>query len=180
MCQTSSPERDTAGSVHRRRAAEAGASEVAFPAVRIVAVGRLGRGPEAELFERYRGRVRPLPVLVEIPEARGPAAEARRREGAAVLAALPRGARVAALDQGGRALDTAALARWLDPAAPPPCFVLGGPDGLDPAVTARAALLLSLGPMTWPHLLARVMLAEQIYRAYSIAAGHPYHRAARP
>ena len=108
--------------------------------------------------------------------------EIKRREGDAILAALPRDAFAVVLDQGGAALDTAAFAaaleRWLG-SAREVCFVLGGAEGLDPRVVARADFTLSLGAMTWPHLLARAMLAEQIYRARSIAAGHPYHRAGR-
>ena len=143
-------------------------------------MGRLGRGPEATLFGRYRDRIRPPPSLVEVAEAPGPAPVARRREADALRAALPGGGFVVALDQGGRALDTAGLAALLAPERGAVTFVLGGPDGLDPSLTAEAALVLSLGPMTWPHLLARVMLVEQLYRAYSLAIGHPYHRAERP
>lgn len=151
-----------------------------FPATRIVAVGRLGRGPEADLFARYCARVRPAPTLTEIPEARGKSpAEARRREAEAIAAALDRDERLIALDQGGRVVDTAGFARLLDPGRKV-CFALGGPEGLDQAILARADTVVSLGAMTWPHLLARVMLSEQVFRAYSIAAGHPYHRAARP
>jgi 23S rRNA (pseudouridine1915-N3)-methyltransferase len=71
------------------------------------------------------------------------------------------------------------LDRWLA-AGKPVCFVIGGAEGLDARVLARADATLSLGPQTWPHLLARVMLAEQIFRARAISAGHPYHRAGRP
>ncbi len=152
----------------------------------------MGDGPEAALFQRYRDRVRPKPALVEVPEARGAEAEARRREGQALLAAVPKGARLVALDQDGKQLDTLAFARLLLPdgaagrsANGTPdgalvCFLIGGASGLDPAVTRAASALLSLGAMTWPHLLARAMLAEQIFRAYSIACNHPYHRAERP
>ncbi len=86
-----------------------------------------------------------------------------------------------ALDPGGQALDSegfaAALGRWRDGGVRDLVFVLGGPDGLGPAVLARAERKLSFGPMTWPHLLARAMLAEQLWRGASILAGHPYHRA---
>jgi 23S rRNA (pseudouridine1915-N3)-methyltransferase len=90
---------------------------------------------------------------------------------------------VVALDLGGEALSSegfaARLESWLA-AGRPLCFVIGGAEGLDPAVITRADHLLSLGGMTWPHRLARIMLAEQIFRARAIAAGHPYHRGARP
>ncbi len=152
-------------------------------AVRIAAVGRMGRGAEAELFARYAARLRPPPVLVEIAEARGTPAEVKRREAAALLAAIPQGAFVLALDQGGASLDSEQFASQVaGPEATPGaiCFLLGGAEGLDASVLARADRVLSLGRLTWPHLLARVLLAEQLYRAYSMAIGHPYHRGGRP
>lgn len=140
----------------------------------------MGDGPEAALFRRYRDRIRPRPVLTEVAEGRGTPTEARRREAQALLAAVPGGVRMVALDQGGQALDTEGFVRLLDGVDGPPCFVIGGAEGLDPSVLATAAAVLSLGAMTWPHLLARVLLIEQLYRAYAIRVGHPYHRAARP
>jgi 23S rRNA (pseudouridine1915-N3)-methyltransferase len=93
---------------------------------------------------------------------------------------VPPGARLVALDERGRSLPSEAFAKlmggWRDQGVGLAAFVIGGADGLDRAVTERADLLLALGPMTWPHQLVRVMLAEQIYRADSILAGHPYHR----
>ena len=122
-------------------------------------------------------------MVTEIPEARGAAAEVRRREGEAILAALPADAALIALDLGGEMLTSelfaSLLARIME-SGRTPCFAIGGAEGLDPAVTARAAQRLSLGPMTWPHFLVRGMLAEQLYRAQAIAGGHPYHRAWRP
>lgn len=119
----------------------------------------------------------------EIPEARGSAAEVRRREGAALLAALPEGAMAIAMDLGGHAPDSeglaALLARW-EESGRSLAFLIGGAEGLDPAVLARADQRLSLGPMTWPHFLVRGLLAEQLYRAQAIRTGHPYHRAWRP
>lgn len=141
-------------------------------------------GPEAALFAQYSARLRPPLAVTEIPEARGGgAAELRRREGAALLAALPEGAFAVALDLGGEAPGSEGLAalltRW-EAAGRPLCFLVGGAEGLDPAVLARADHRLSLGPMTWPHALVRALLAEQLYRAQAIRAGHPYHRAWRP
>ena len=151
--------------------------------MRIVAVGRIGSGPEADLFARYAGRLRPAPIVTEIADARGSVLEIKRREAEAILAAVPRDGWLVALDLDGTAPDSERLAKmltgWRD-AGREPCFVLGGAEGLDAAVLARAGAILSLGPMTWPHLLARAMLAEQLYRAQAIAAGHPYHRAGRP
>ena len=151
--------------------------------LRVIAIGRLKDAPEAALFTRYADRMRPKLSLTEIPEARGAPTEIKRREGAALLAALPGAAFAVALDQGGDAPDSARLAvlleRWLS-LGRPVCFLIGGAEGLDAAVLARADVTLSLGALTWPHFLARAMLAEQLYRARSIAAGHPYHRAGRP
>lgn len=131
---------------------------------------------------RYAGRTRPAMGVTEIAEARGSPVEIRRREAAALLAALPAGALAVALDLGGEAADTEAFAvrleRWLE-SGRPVFFLIGGAEGLDRSVLERADAVLSLGRLTWPHKLARVMLAEQIYRARSIAAGHPYHRAGR-
>jgi 23S rRNA (pseudouridine1915-N3)-methyltransferase len=150
---------------------------------RILAIGRLKAGPEAALFDHYNARLRPPLAVSELPEARGSAAEIRRREGAALLAALPEAALAVALDLGGAAPTSEALAqlaeRW-EAAARPLCFLIGGAEGLDPAVLDRADHRLSLGPLTWPHFLVRGLLAEQWYRVQAIRTGHPYHRAWRP
>jgi 23S rRNA (pseudouridine1915-N3)-methyltransferase len=151
--------------------------------LRVIAVGRLKDAPEAALFTRYADRMRPKLGLTEIPEARGAPAEIKRREGAALLAALPTAAFAVALDQGGEVPDSARLAvlleRWLS-LGRPVCFLIGGAEGLDASVLTRADVTLSLGALTWPHFLVRAMLGEQLYRARAIASGHPYHRAGRP
>jgi 23S rRNA (pseudouridine1915-N3)-methyltransferase len=148
--------------------------------VRLIAIGRARDTPEAALFARYAARMRPSLALSEIAEGRGAPAEVKRREGEALLAALPSDAFTVALDRTGAVPDSLALAalleRWLGMGRPL-CFLIGGAEGLDAPVLRRADHVLSLGPMTWPHMLARVMLAEQLYRARSIASGHPYHRA---
>ena len=151
--------------------------------VRLIAVGRLRAGPEAELFARYNARLRPALAVTETAEGQGAPAEAKRREGQGLLAALPPGAFAVALDQGGPAMGSEALSaqleRWLGQSRPV-CFLVGGAEGLDAPVLARADAVLSLGPLTWPHMLVRVLLAEQLFRARAIASGHPYHRAGRP
>lgn len=145
----------------------------------LIAVGKLRPGPEHTLFERYTARLRPKLAVREIAEGTGSPQEAKRREGAAMLAALPAGAHAVALDLAGQSMTSEAfaaqLARWYEQPHPL-VFMIGGAEGLGEAVLARAAIRLAMGPMTWPHMIARVLLAEQVYRAQSIMAGHPYHR----
>lgn len=151
--------------------------------LRLIAVGRLREGPELELFARYNARLRPRFTVIEIAEGHGSPAEVKRREGEALLAQVPEGAFVVALDAGGATPDSQELARLLErwlAIGRTPCFLIGGAEGLDAQVINRADYVLSFGRLTWPHFLARAMLAEQIYRARSISSGHPYHRAGRP
>ncbi len=135
----------------------------------IAAVGRSRRDAAQTLYEDYAGRL-PWPLELKEVEERKPLPTAQRlkREGEKLLAALPQGATMVALDGSGRELSSAALAkalgRWRDDGVRHLGFVIGGADGLDKALTGRADLLLSLGAMTWPHMLVRVMLA-----------GDPYH-----
>ena len=151
--------------------------------IEVLAVGRMREGPEAMLFARYAERMRPRLRLREIAEAEGQPAEAKRREAQMLLAALPDRAYAVALDMAGASPGSEGFARLLERwvgLSRPVCFLIGGAEGLDATVIARADQVLSLGPMTWPHLFARAMLAEQLYRAQSMAAGHPYHRVGRP
>lgn len=149
----------------------------------VIAVGR-GRGSEEQaLYDRYAGRLRPAPRLIEIAEGRGSAVEAKRREATAILGAVPEGTVLVALDLGGADETTEAfaarLARWRE-AGKTVAFAIGGAEGLDAGVIARAQHVLAFGRATWPHLLVRAMLAEQLFRADSLLRGHPYHRAGRP
>ena len=151
--------------------------------MRLIAVGRLRAGPEAALFERYNTRLRPRLAVTELPDGHGAPAELKRREGEAMLAALPAGSFAVALDMAGPPLSSETFARTLEgwrAAGQTPVFLIGGAEGLPQAVISRAQAVVSLGPLTWPHMLVRVLLAEQLYRAQSILAGHPYHRRARP
>ena len=148
----------------------------------LLAVGRAGATPEAALVARYAARLRPALRIIEVADGRGSAAEIMRREAATLSARIPAGALVVALDRSGEAPDSAGLARRLGQWAGSGktlCFVLGGAEGLDPSLLEQSQFRLSLGPMVWPHLLARAMLAEQLFRAQSILAGHPYHRGPR-
>ena len=151
--------------------------------MRLIAVGRMRPGPEAELFARYNARLRPQLTVTEVAEGHGAPTEAKRREAEALLAALPAQAFAVPLDLGGPAEGSEALAarleRWLGQSRPV-CFLVGGAEGLGAPVLARADAILSLGPLTWPHMLVRVLLAEQLFRARAIASGHPYHRGGRP
>ncbi|MBP0494450.1 23S rRNA (pseudouridine(1915)-N(3))-methyltransferase RlmH [Pararoseomonas indoligenes] len=149
----------------------------------MLAVGRARGGPEAALFEHYNARLRPALHLRELAEAKGSPAEIRRREGALLLAAIPSEAMAVALDLGGEMPDSARLAAqtaaWAE-AARPLAFLIGGAEGLDESVLARADHRLSLGQLTWPHMLVRGLLAEALFRAQCIRTNHPYHRAWRP
>ncbi len=134
-----------------------------------------------DLQSLYAGRLLPPPAIVELEERRPlPATELKRREAELILAALPTGAPFVALDERGAAWSSRVLAEriaiWRDRGIGELCFVIGGAEGLGPAVLDRAETILSLGPMTWPHFLVRGLLLEQLYRAQQILAGHPYHR----
>jgi 23S rRNA (pseudouridine1915-N3)-methyltransferase len=156
----------------------------------VVAVGRLKQGPERELAERYRERFddmgrklgfRGLEIR-EIPESRaGGAATRMAEEAAAISAQIPEKSVVVALDERGDSIDSGALAghlgRWRDESVANTFFLIGGADGLSPDLRRKVKLGIAFGAATWPHQLVRVMLLEQIYRAATILAGHPYHRA---
>lgn len=148
----------------------------------LAAVGRVKPGPELDLFNQYSKRLAAPVVVREVEEKRPlPTAERMSREAELLLGALPPQAVVVALDERGKAMGSVdfatRLSRWRDDGVADLAFVIGGADGHDEAVRQRAALLLSFGAMTWPHMLVRAMLAEQLWRAQAIASGHPYHRA---
>ncbi len=148
----------------------------------LAAVGRAKPGPARALFEEYAGRLTwPLTLREVEVKKRLPPDELRRQEADLLLAAVPANATVVALDERGAALDSAGFAArvggWRDSGVCDLAFLIGGADGHGDAARRRADLLLALGPMTWPHMLVRGMLAEQLYRAQQILAGHPYHRA---
>ncbi len=151
----------------------------------LIAVGRSKPGPLREIYDHYADRLGHGPsgalALKEVEERRPLSPEElKRREAELLLGAAPKGAHIIALDEAGKALTSAAFAgllgRWRDEGVRDIAFLVGGAEGLDRSVREAAALTLSLGPMTWPHLLTRALLAEQLYRAQSILAGHPYHR----
>ncbi len=149
--------------------------------VAILAVGRARAGPERDLYDGYIERIRWTVDLREVEEKRPlPPAEMKTREAELLLAAIPGDAVVVALDGAGKDMTSETLAeklsQWRDDGRARVAFVIGGAEGLAPEVRDRADLVLALGRQTWPHMLVRAMLAEQIYRAQQILAGHPYHR----
>jgi len=157
--------------------------------VLVVAVGRMKSGPERELAERYLKRAaqtgRSIGLTgVEIIEIRDSRADnaARRmlEESIAIVNVIPERAVTVLLDERGESLASVALAgriqAWRMEDKPAVVFVIGGSDGLAPALKDKAALSIGFGAATWPHQLARVMLLEQLYRAATILSGHPYHR----
>lgn len=152
----------------------------------ICAVGRLRAGPERTLIDDYLLRADRTGRSLGLGPASEHEVEDRKGGGMAGEAALleraiPDGAVIVALDERGRQLSSPefadTLAGWRDAGRGDAAFLIGGADGLAPDLRARADLLLGLGPMVWPHMLVRVMLAEQLYRAASILSGAPYHRA---
>ncbi|MBU3078502.1 23S rRNA (pseudouridine(1915)-N(3))-methyltransferase RlmH [Sphingomonas quercus] len=134
----------------------------------IVARGRIGRGPEAELVDRYLKRITWPTRVTELPDTGGRMPP--RAPGTILVALDEKGAQLASLGFAER------LGRWRDDGVRECRFLIGAADGHGAALRAEADLLLAYGAATWPHLLARAMLAEQLWRATSILAGHPYHR----
>ncbi len=153
--------------------------------ISVLAVGHKAPGWVQEGFNEYARRM-PQEARLELvevkPEERGPGRSADRAktlEGERILAAVPQAATLIALDERGKSVATQGLsvmlAEWMRDGSHP-VFVIGGADGLSEAVKARASKLLSLSALTLPHALVRVVLAEQLYRAWTILARHPYHR----
>ena len=156
----------------------------------VAAIGKLKDGPERELAERYRRRaeqagrrigIRDTEVL-EIRESRAQEVGKRMIEESIALANLiPDKAAAVLLEERGQDLESAALTdrlrRWRDGGTRDIVFIIGGPDGLATTLHEKATLRLAFGAATWPHQLVRIMLLEQLYRAMTILAGHPYHRA---
>ncbi len=154
--------------------------------VHIAAVGRLRKGPERALVDDYRARFDRTGRALSLGPASEIEVEDRKGGGMSAEAALldraiPTGALVCILDERGRVMTSPEfaqqLAGWRDAGRQDLAFAIGGADGLDPDFRARADFALSFGPMVWPHMLVRAMLAEQLYRAASILARAPYHRA---
>jgi len=153
--------------------------------ITIAAVGRAKAGPLRDLYRLYADRLTWSLSLKEVEVRRRlPPAQLMQQEAEALTAALPPSATCIALDSRGKTLSSDGLARLIAKSCEAGendiAFAIGGAEGLTTEFLARADRVLSFGPMTWPHLLARAMLAEQLYRAQSILGGHPYHRAPAP
>lgn len=149
--------------------------------VTIAAIGKWKASPERTLFEEYCKRTPWKISLIECEEKKsltGP--QRKEREGELLLAGCKGAEKIIALDEKGKALTSPALAQqlsaWQGQGIHHLAFVIGGADGLSAAVLKAAQLTLCFGALTWPHMLVRAMLAEQLYRAHTILAGHPYHR----
>jgi 23S rRNA (pseudouridine1915-N3)-methyltransferase len=156
----------------------------------VAAIGRLKQGSERELAERYRkraadaGRSAGLSAvdIVEIKESRaGDAARRMLEESIAVANLIPERAVTVILDARGESMSSEAFAgrlhEWRQQDKPAVVFIIGAADGLAPSLKEKASLAIAFGAATWPHQLIRIMLLEQLYRAVTILAGHPYHRA---
>ena len=151
----------------------------------LIVVGRLRKGPEAALIDDYLTRFSRIgrnmglvpASVIEVEDKKGGGKPA---EAALLAKALPEGATLVVLDERGKLLTSpdfaTKIAGWRDQGQANLAFMIGGADGLDASLLARADLKLSFGKMVWPHMLARVMLTEQLYRAASILSGAPYHR----
>jgi 23S rRNA (pseudouridine1915-N3)-methyltransferase len=155
----------------------------------VIAVGRLKQGPERELAERYRERFDDLGRKLgfrgidvhELSESRARDRATRvAEEAAAITGAIPEKSVLVTLDERGQNVDSATFAghlgRWRDESMANSVFVIGGADGLSPELQGKAKLRVAFGTATWPHQIVRVLLLEQLYRAATILAGHPYHR----
>jgi 23S rRNA (pseudouridine1915-N3)-methyltransferase len=155
----------------------------------VAAVGKLKRGPEQDLAERYRKRAadagRGIGLrgveIIDIKDSRAREVEKRVVEESIALAnVIPEGAMTIVLDERGDNLASLAFAdrikRWRDAGKPAAAFLIGGADGITAGLRDQAQMRLSFGAATWPHQLVRIMLLEQIYRAVTLLAGHPYHR----
>lgn len=146
----------------------------------VLAIGKMKSGALADALKEYQKRMRVKVTVQEIDLRDCDAAKLQEKESKALLAAIPKDSFVVALDERGKTLksrDFAAKMRgWRETSGKTIVFLIGGADGHTDFLRKKANFVLSFGEMTWPHMLARVMLMEQLYRAEAISSGHPYHR----
>ena len=150
--------------------------------ITIIALGKAGRGPEQQMIDDYLRRL-PWDATVKEFEIKKPAQTAdlrKEQEAEKILSAIPTGASIIVLDEGGKHLKSRQLAEkidnWQVMGSSNLAIIIGGADGLSDTIIKKADLLLAFGSLTWPHMLVRAMLCEQIYRVWSILHSHPYHR----
>lgn len=147
----------------------------------IAAIGKAKASPEQQLYQDYAKRLKWKLECKEFDVKSANAAERKTREGEQLLSALKGYDRIIALDEKGKELSSSQFAeqlrQWQNQGNSSFAFIIGGADGLDKSVLQKSHLVWSLGKVTWPHMLVRALLAEQLYRAWSILNNHPYHRA---
>lgn len=147
----------------------------------IAAIGKFKSSPEKDIYTSYLKRIPWKVDLKEFEAKKGlSGAQLKEAEAQLLLSAIPKSCKIIALDETGKNIPSVELAglisSWQSAGTSNLAFIIGGADGLDPALRQKADFTLSFGRLTWPHMLVRAMLAEQIYRAYSIISKHPYHR----
>lgn len=149
--------------------------------ITVIAVGKLRVGPESMLVDHFAKRITwPFEILEVEEKKKLSIPKLKKSEANLLLKRCPSGSEIIALDQLGENISSTELAtkfnNWQDTGSKEVCILIGGANGLDDIVRKRAGLVISFGRLTWPHMLARAMLTEQIYRAKQIIDGHPYHR----
>ena len=150
----------------------------------LVAVGRMPtdpKNPERALFDHYRGRLQwPFAIKEVEDKKKRSGADLKRAEADLLKSVIPDGSVIVALDERGKGLSSRDFAEklgaWRDDGIRDIAFLIGGADGLDPSIRKAADLVMNFGALTWPHMLVRGLLAEQLFRAQCILSGHPYHR----
>lgn len=150
--------------------------------IHLLTIGKCREKPIIALLDEYTKRLQPFAKfhLVELPHASGRPEEIKVKEAETLRSKIPNGSLVIALDERGKQFKTSAFAKWLqtqqDQGQRDIVFMIGGAEGLDPSVRKQANLVLSFSEFTFPHMMVRPLLAEQLYRCFSYNAGHPYHR----
>ncbi|PXY98902.1 23S rRNA (pseudouridine(1915)-N(3))-methyltransferase RlmH [Commensalibacter melissae] len=149
----------------------------------IIAIGKMRDKAELDLFNRYSKRIRPSLELIEINESKGQPIETKIKDAQNLLKAVPGKSLIISLDEGGKSYNSFDFAMHMQKClelSKSISFLIGGAEGLHASAIKTSHSVISLGKLTWPHMIARILLIEQIYRAQMILSGHPYHRQGRP